>query len=125
MTDPIADMLTRMRNALKVGKTEVLVPSSKLKFGIAKLLEKEGWIDSVKEEDENIKIKFKYEKGMPAINYLKRISKPGCRIYAKYKEMPIVLDGLGIAVVSTPKGIMTNNEAKKSKVGGEILCEIY
>jgi small subunit ribosomal protein S8 len=125
MTDPIADMLTRMRNALKVGKTEVEVPVSKLKFEIAKLLEKESWVESVKEKDGNIKITFKYEKGNPAISYLKRVSKPGCRIYAKYKEMPIVLDGLGIAVVSTPKGIMTNNEAKKSRVGGEILCEIY
>ena len=125
MTDPIADMLTRMRNALKVGKTEVEVPISKLKFEIAKLLEKESWVESVKEKDGNIKITFKYEKGNPAISYLKRVSKPGCRIYAKYKEMPIVLDGLGIAVVSTPKGIMTNNEAKKSRVGGEILCEIY
>jgi small subunit ribosomal protein S8 len=125
MTDPIADMLTRMRNALKVGKTEVEVPVSKLKFEIAKLLEKESWVESVKEKDGNIKITFKYEKGNPAISYLKRVSKPGCRIYAKYKEMPIVLDGLGIAVVSTPKGVMTNNEAKKSKVGGEILCEIY
>ena len=125
MTDPIADMLTRMRNALKVGKTEVEVPVSKLKFEIAKLLEKESWVESVKEKDGNIKITFKYEKGNPAISYLKRVSKPGCRIYAKYKEMPNVLDGLGIAVVSTPKGIMTNNEAKKSRVGGEILCEIY
>ncbi len=125
MTDPIADMLTRMRNALKVGKTEVKVPMSKLKFEIAKLLEKDGWVESAKEEDGSIKITFKYEKGNPAINYLKRISKPGCRIYAKYTEMPIVLDGLGIAVVSTPKGIMTNNQAKKGRVGGEILCEIY
>jgi small subunit ribosomal protein S8 len=125
MTDPIADMLTRMRNALKVGKTEVEVPISKLKFEIAKLLEKESWVNGVKEKDGNINIKFKYEKGDSAINYLKRISKPGCRIYAKYTEMPIVLDGLGIAVVSTPKGIMTNNEARKVRVGGEILCEIY
>ena len=125
MTDPIADMLTRIRNALKAGKTEVEVPVSKLKLEIAKLLEKGNWVESIKEKDGNIKIKFKYEKGNSAINYLKRVSRPGCRIYAKYKEMPTVLDGLGIAVVSTPKGVMTNNEARKSRVGGEILCEIY
>lgn len=125
MTDPIADMLTRMRNALKAKKTEVNIPTSKLKFEIAKLLVKEGWVETVKEKDNNINITFKYEQGNPAISSLKRVSKPGCRIYTKHNEIPIVLGGLGIAVISTPKGIVSSNEARKKGVGGEILCEIY
>lgn len=125
MTDPIADMLTRVRNAIKAGKEEVKIPMSRLKFEVARLLEKEGWVNKVKEKSGDIIITLKYEESGPAISHLKRVSKPGCRIYAKYKEMPIVLDNLGIAVISTPKGIMTNRQAKKQKVGGEILCEIY
>lgn len=125
MTDPIADMLTRVRNALKVGKEEVKIPMSSLKFKVAQLLEKEGWLNQVKEKNGDIIITLKYGETGPAISHLKRISRPGCRIYIKYKEMPIVLDNLGIAIVSTPKGIMTNREAKKQRVGGEILCEIY
>ncbi|MBT4277794.1 30S ribosomal protein S8 [Candidatus Falkowbacteria bacterium] len=125
MTDPIADMLTRMRNALATKKAKVVIPMSKIKLDIAKILERDGWIEKMKKEDDQIIVKLKYNKEDPVITLLKRISKPGCRIYAKSKEMPIVLDHLGIAIISTPQGLMTNKEAKRKKVGGEVLCEIY
>ncbi len=125
MTDPIADMLTRIRNALAVSHKEVVVPLSKVKFAIAKILEKEGMIEKAEIKDKEILITLKYEKGEPAIKSLKRVSKPGCRIYSGYRELPVVLDGLGIAIVSTPQGLMTNKEARRRRVGGEILCEIY
>ncbi len=125
MTDPIADMLTRMRNALTVSKKEVRIPKSKLKFGLADVLKKDGWIKEVKEDDGDIVVVLKYENGKSMIKNLKRISKPGCRIYAKYKELPIVLDDLGVAIISTPNGLLTNKDARRKRVGGEILCEIY
>lgn len=125
MTDPIADMLTRMRNALTVSKQEVRIPKSKLKFGLANVLKKDGWIKDVKEDDGDIVVVFRYENGKPMIKNLKRISKPGCRIYTKYKELPIVLDGLGVAIISTPQGLVTSKDARRKKIGGEVLCEIY
>ena len=125
MTDPIADMLTRMRNALATKKAKVVIPMSKIKLDIAKILERDGWIEKMIKEDDQIIVKLKYNKEDPVITLLKRISKPGCRIYDKSKEMPIVLDHLGIAIISTPQGLMTNKEAKRKKVGGEVLCEIY
>jgi small subunit ribosomal protein S8 len=133
MTDQIADMLTRIRNAQAVKKAEVVLPFSKFKFSLAELLVKEGWLGAVekteqgeKRVNDEIKIKLKYNKsGKPVIMSLKRISKPGRRVYADYEHLPYVLNGLGIAVVSTSRGLMTNKEARRAKIGGEILCEIY
>ena len=125
-TDPIADMLTRIRNASAVKKTEVVVPFSKIKYEIAKILEAEKFVEKVEEKENNeFKIILKYENNSPAITKLQRISKPGRRVYVSKDELPKVLNGLGIAIVSTSKGIVTNKEAKKEGMGGELICEIY
>ena len=125
MTDPIADMLTRIRNSLATKKTKVVIPTSKIKLEIAKILEKGKWIEKFSKIDNNIVITLKYENGEPAISCLKRVSKPGCRIYSNYKDLQAVLDGLGVSIISTPQGLMTNNESRRKKIGGEVLCEIY
>ena len=137
MTDPIADMLTRIRNALAVKKSEVVLPMSKIKFNIAKVLERESWVEEtqvIREESKKNKgngfdkiiIILKYtSNGRPVISSLKRISKPGRRIYVNKNELPRVLNNLGIAIISTPEGIMTNKEARKKGIGGEVICEIY
>ena len=125
-TDPIADMLTRMRNALNAKHNNVSIPVSKTKLAIAELLLNEGYIASYKIEGEGIKsnivIEFKDNK---VIQGLKRISKPGLRLYANAEQMPKVLNGLGIAIVSTNKGIMTDREARKNNVGGEVLAYVW
>ena len=124
--DPIADMLTRMRNALLAKHKNVSVPNSKIKLAIAELLQKEGYIASYKVEGENgktsIVIDFKEEK---VIQGLKRISKPGLRIYAGAEDLPKVINGLGIAIISTSKGLMTDREARKLNIGGEVLAYIW
>ncbi len=129
MTDPIADMLTRIRNAVAIRKPEVIMPLSKVKFSIAKLLEAEGYVasvDKVKEANfDKLKIVLKYEDEKPAISHLKRISKPGQKIYINSKEVPTVLNGYGLAVLSTSKGIMTDRQAKAANIGGELMCEIW
>lgn len=128
MTDPIADMLTRIRNALRVNKNEVTIPHSKLKVRIAEILKNEGYINGYSEQLENhqLKLQLKYEtNGQSAIKSLRRISKPGRRIYCQVDKLPRVLNNLGIVIISTPLGLMTAAEAKKKKVGGEIICEIY
>jgi small subunit ribosomal protein S8 len=136
MTDPIADMLTRIRNAQAVNKETAVLPMSKIKYNIAKILEQGGWIEKVEiiksQAKKNyssvfneLKLTLKYRNGEPAISSLKKISKPGLRIYAKKTELPRVLNNLGIAIISTPKGIMTNKEARKQGLGGEVICEIY
>jgi len=131
MTDPIADMLTRIRNASLVHKTDVLIPFSKIKFEVAKLLEEEGFILGVEDindgnvKNHNLKIKLKYKGKTAVIRGIKRVSKPGLRIFNSYKEIPRVLPSLGLLIVSTSRGLMTNIEAKKQKIGGEIICEIY
>ena len=130
MTDPISDMLTRMRNALNAKQTFVIVPFSKFKMEILNTMKKSGYIDDVKEIGESpekiMKIKLKYSNsGKSVISGLKKISKPGRRIYANQNSLPVVLGGLGVAVVSTPQGVMTNIEAKKKNIGGEVICEIY
>jgi len=126
VTDPIADMLTRMRNALQAKHKSVSVPASKIKLAIAELLEKEGFIASHKVEGEginaNIVIDFKNEK---VLNGLRRISKPGLRIYASCEELPQVINGLGIAIVSTNKGIMTDKDARTQNLGGEVLAFVW
>ncbi|OIO08239.1 30S ribosomal protein S8, partial [Candidatus Falkowbacteria bacterium CG1_02_37_44] len=132
-----ADMLTRIRNASAVYKDEVVLPMSKIKYNIAKILENGGWVNKVevinRKNEKNksskyneLKIILKYKEGhKPVIISLKRISKPGLRIYAKKDELPKVLNNLGIAIISTPQGMMTNKEARKKGVGGEVICEIY
>ena len=129
-TDPIADMLTRIRNANSAKHKTVDVPSSKMKTAIAEILFKEGYIKSFELiSDENqgiIRITLKYdEKGVRVIDGIKRISKPGLRVYAKSSEIPKVLNGLGIAIISTSQGIMTDKEARKQNLGGEVLAYIW
>lgn len=129
-TDPIADMLTRVRNALIVRKSFVLVPSSKVKVAIAQILLAEGFIQGYEVTDErpqpNIRLWLKYdEKRRPILTDLKRVSRPGCRVYKGKQDLPWVLSGLGIAIVSTPKGVMTDREARRLGVGGEILCYVW
>ena len=129
MTDPIADMLTRIRNALMVKKDTVEVPSSNMKKAIADIMLKEGYISDVKLVEDGfagtLQITLKYANKRPVINGLKRVSKPGLRTYAGVENMPKVLNGLGIAVLSTNKGIMTDRQAKAANVGGEVLCYIW
>ena len=131
-TDPIADMLTRIRNANMVSLTEVEMPSSKLKVELAKLLKSEGYVEDfavIEKEGSNfktLKITLKYdEKSKPVISNLKRVSRPGLRNYCKAKDIPQVLGGMGIAIISTSKGLLTDRKAKKENVGGEILCYVW
>ena len=130
VTDPIADMLTRIRNALTAKHPEVSVSLSKEKLAIAKILEEEGYITNVnvvengKFKDINIELKY-LSNGESVIQGLKRISKPGLRVYAKSSEIPKVLNGLGIAIISTSQGIMTDKEARKQNLGGEVLAYIW
>jgi small subunit ribosomal protein S8 len=130
MTDPIADMLTRVRNASRARKVEFLVPYSKLKSEIARILEKEGYIagfelETPKEGSPQLKIRNKFVNKACAIAGLKRVSKPGLRRYVGATEVPRVLGGMGIAVLSTSRGILTGQEAKKQNVGGELLAYIW
>jgi small subunit ribosomal protein S8 len=128
MTDPISDMLTRIRNAQAVNIPEVVMPFSKVKFAIAKILEKETYVSKAEKVTEAkfpmLRIKLGYEGKKPRIQMLKRVSKPGRRVYAKSTELPTVLSNIGIAIISTPNGIMTNKEARVRHLGGEVICEI-
>jgi len=132
MTDPISDYLTRLRNAIKAGHKVVNIPASNIKKEMTKILKEKGYILNYKFEEEvnyqgNIKIALKYhpETGVPAIKTLTRISKPGLRKYADTENLPRVLNGLGIAILSTPKGVITDKEARELHVGGEVLCYVY
>lgn len=130
VTDPIADLLTRIRNANQMRYNEVVVPSSKVKMEIIKILKNEGYIANYKVEkgefQDNTIITLKYGKNKErVISGLKRISKPGLRVYAKAEEIPTVLNGLGISIISTSKGIMTGKEARKENLGGEVLAYIW
>ena len=128
-TDPVADMLTRIRNANQAKHSSVSLPSSKLKVELAKLLKSEGYIDeyAVKEvgKFKILEIQLKYHQNTPVIRNLRRISKPGLRIYTKSKNVPKVYGGLGISIVSTSKGLLTDRKAKKENVGGEVLCQVW
>ena len=128
-TDPIADMLTRIRNANMVSHATVEVPASKLKVQLAKLLKEEGFISDYEVKEDGkfkvISITLKYESnGKPVITKLQRISKPGLRHYSKAKNLQKVLGGMGVAIVSTPKGLLTDRKARKENVGGEVLCYV-
>ena len=128
MSDPIADMLTRIRNGQIVDKTEVAMPSSKLKVAIAQALKDEGYIDgfSVVANDgkAELHIGLKYYAGRPVIERIERVSRPGLRIYKNHQDIPQVMNGLGVAIVSTPKGVMTDRAARAAGVGGEVLCYV-
>jgi small subunit ribosomal protein S8 len=126
-SDPIADMLTRIRNAQRVGHNEVSLPKSKLKAEIAKILVKQGFIKSFSMVDERtLSLQLKYDrKGEPIIQYLKKVSKPGLRVYSKATRLPRILGGAGTAIVSTSKGLLTDQEARTQGVGGEVLCYVY
>jgi len=129
-TDPIADMLTRIRNANTVSHQTVDIPASKLKIELAKLLKEEGYIADYEVKEEGkfkvITITLKYgANGKPVITKLERISKPGLRHYSKAKNLQKVLGGMGVAIVSTPKGLLTDRKARKENVGGEVLCYVY
>lgn len=126
MQDPIADMLTRIRNGQSAGKKVVSMPSSRVKVSIANVLKDEGYITDINKADNDgkaeLSIELKYHQGRPVIDMIKRVSKPSLRIYKKSNELPRVLDGLGIAIVSTSGGVMTDRAARKAGHGGEVLC---
>ena len=126
MSDPIADMLTRIRNAQMTERATVLMPSSKVKIAIAKVLKDEGYIDGFKiggeEQKPVLEIALRYYAGRPVIEKIERISKPGLRIYKSKDDIPRVMNGLGIAIVSTSQGVMTDRKARATGVGGEVLC---
>ena len=128
MSDPIADMLTRIRNAQMVEKTRVVMPASKLKVAIAAVLKDEGYIDAfaVKSEGQKpeLEIELKYYAGRPVIERIERVSRPGLRVYKGRHEIPHVMNGLGVAIVTTPKGVMTDRKARAAGIGGEVLCYV-
>ena len=128
MSDPIADMLTRIRNAQTVEKASVSMPSSKLKVAIAQVLKDEGYIDGYavrgEEAKPHLEISLKYYAGRPVIERLERVSRPGLRIYKGRNDIPQVMNGLGVAIVTTPKGVMTDRKARQAGIGGEVLCYV-
>lgn len=130
MTDPIADMLTRLRNAAGIERPYVDIPASREKVGIAEALQREGYIWDFEVSGEvphrMLRINLKYgPNGERVIQKIKRVSSPGCRVYKKKKDLPVILQGLGVAILSTSQGIMSNREAKAKGLGGEVLCTIY
>ena len=129
MSDPIADMLTRIRNAQTVNKTTVAMPSSKLKVAIARVLKDEGYIENYAVAEDagkaTLSIELKYYAGRPVIERIERVSRPGLRVYKGKSEIPTVLNGLGVTIVSTPQGVMTDRKARATGTGGEILCYVW
>ena len=130
LTDPVADLLTRIRNGVSARQQKLDVPASKLKMEIARILKEEGYISNFKATEENgrkvLRVYLKYSSSNDAaITNLARISRPGCRVYVGHTEIPRVLGGLGINILTTPKGVMTGRQARKSGIGGEILCEVW
>jgi len=128
MTDPVADMLTRIRNAQMARKVSVAMPASKLKKAIAAVLKDEGYIDDFAEREidghTQLDLALKYYAGQPVIERIERVSRPGLRVYKGSGDLPTVMNGLGIAIVSTPKGVMTDRKARATNVGGEVLCVV-
>lgn len=127
MQDPIADLLTRIRNGQAAGKVSVSMPSSKQKLAIAKLLEKEGYVTKVTESGDVkkvLEIELKYYEGKPVVEMIQRVSRPGLRIYKKCRDLPRIMNGLGIAVISTSKGLMTDRAARRDGLGGEVICYV-
>ncbi|WP_240008294.1 30S ribosomal protein S8 [Pseudaquidulcibacter saccharophilus] len=129
ISDPIGDMITRIRNAQMRGKAVVTTPASKLRVGVLEVLIKEGYIRSFSEvqvgNHTELSIELKYSEGTPVIEKITRVSKPGRRVYSSVKDLPLVRNGLGISILSTPKGVMSDATARVENVGGEILCQVY
>ena len=130
MTDPLGDMLTRIRNAQRAGMANVSCPASKLRANVLEVLKREGYIRGFTpanggEPAPQLKIELKYNEGTPVIREINRVSKPGRRVYSKIADLPRVYNGLGISILSTPRGVMSDNEARAANVGGEVLCRVY
>jgi small subunit ribosomal protein S8 len=129
VTDPLGDMLTRIRNGQRARKDSVLSPASKLRVRVLDVLQREGYIRGYSEEEmgpaKGIRIELKYFEGQPAIKHVARVSKPGRRVYSGSQELPRVLNGLGITIVSTPRGVLSDTEAREQNVGGEVLAEVF
>lgn len=127
--DPIGDLLIQIKNASMAGKSAISLPYSRMKHAVADILAREGYVGSIGKDGiapkESLRIEIKYQGGIPVITDLKRVSKPGLRAYVNKKEIPNVVGGMGIAILSTPQGIMTGKEAKKRGIGGELLCKIW
>jgi small subunit ribosomal protein S8 len=130
MTDPVADLLTRIRNGQQAKKDSIVAPASKLRENLLDVLRREGYIRNFKRYNvktgiDEIKIELKYFDGEPVIREINRVSRPGCRVYSKIKDLPKVYNGLGIAILSTPRGVMSDAEAREANVGGEVLCHVF
>ena len=130
MSDTLGDMLTRIRNGIHANKTIVEAPSSKFRANVLEVLKREGYIrgfSSIEHKSgiRQLKIELKYQEGVPVISEIKRVSKPGCRVYSSINELPKVYNGLGISILSTPRGVMSDNEARVANVGGEVLCQVF
>ena len=130
MSDPLGDMLTRIRNAQRAKKSEVVTPASRLRENVLEVLKREGYIlgyekSNVRPGIDELKIKLKYHEGTSVITEIYRVSTPGRRVYSSVKDLPRVYNGLGISIISTPMGVMSDHEARKSNVGGEILCQVF
>ena len=129
MTDPLGDMLTRIRNGQRAKKDSVLSPASKLRANVLEVLQREGYIRGYAEDatgaHPQLRIELKYFEGEPAIKHVARVSKPGRRVYSGSKELPVIRNGLGITIVSTPKGVLSDAEARAANIGGEVLAEVF
>jgi small subunit ribosomal protein S8 len=130
MTDPLGDMLTRIRNAQMRGKSKVITPTSKIRGRVLDVLQAEGFIRGYVQVDyeggkSNFEIELKYYEGSPVIQEIHRVSKPGRRVYSSVKDLPTVRNGLGVSILSTPKGVMSDSEARAQNVGGEVLCQVF
>lgn len=130
MTDPLGDMLTRIRNGQMARKSSVIAPASRLRANVLEVLKREGFIRGYAEQDvrtgiSELVIELKYHEGQPVIREIARISKPGRRVYSKIKDLPRVSNGLGISILSTPRGVMSDAEARAANVGGEVLCRVF
>jgi small subunit ribosomal protein S8 len=129
-TDPISDFLTRVRNASNAGKDECVSPHSRMKAEIARILKEEGFIEDVSDEKDanghkTLLVKLKYVDGEPSLNGLERVSRPGLRLYTKSDDIPRILNGLGICILTTPKGLMKDRDARRQKLGGEMVCNVW
>jgi small subunit ribosomal protein S8 len=130
LSDPLGDMLTRIRNGQKAGKATIVSPASKLRASVLDVLKREGYIRGYQRSDGEtgaleLRIELKYHEGHPVIREISRVSRPGRRVYSKVTELPRVYNGLGISILSTPRGVMSDNEARAANVGGEVLCRVF
>jgi len=130
MTDPLGDMITRIRNGQRAGKTAVVAPASRFRSNVLSVLEREGYIRGYEQYEirpgiTELRIELKYFEGQPVIREIKRVSKPGRRVYSKITDLPKVYNGLGISILSTPRGVLSDAEARDANVGGEVLCQVF